>query len=160
MADLEDKAPRPLIVVCGTLTTKDTTAFLRAFTGLAQEVLAVPVEGEHAGRPPRDVAACAQAAGLPAAACAERGAGAGLSQGAQLAGAAAHPRRRQPLSCRHRARGERHAAALTRKTRREDRDGLDSTRTLTAAQIASEIQRFNSPFGAAPTFCEATLPSL
>ena len=69
MADLDDKASRPLIVVCGTLATKDTTAFLRAFAGLAQEVLAVPVEGEHAGRPPRDVAACAQAAGLPAAAC-------------------------------------------------------------------------------------------
>ena len=69
MADLEDKAPRPLIVICGTLTTKDTSAFLRAFKGLAQEVLAVPVEGEHAGRPARDVAACALAAGLPAAAC-------------------------------------------------------------------------------------------
>ncbi len=69
MADLDDKASRPLIVICGTLTTKDTTAFLRAFAGLAQEVLAVPVDGEHAGRPARDVAACAQNAGLPAAAC-------------------------------------------------------------------------------------------
>lgn len=69
MADLEDKASRPLIVICGTLTTKDTSAFLRAFAGLAQEVLAVPVEGEHAGRPARDVAACALAVGLPAAAC-------------------------------------------------------------------------------------------
>jgi dihydrofolate synthase/folylpolyglutamate synthase len=69
MADLEEKAPRPLIVICGTLTTKDTSAFLRSFAGLAQEVLAVPVEGEHAGRPARDVAACALAAGLPAAAC-------------------------------------------------------------------------------------------
>lgn len=69
MADLEEKSPRPLILICGTLTTKDTTAFLRAFAGLAQEVLAVPVEGEHAGRPARDVAACAQAVGLPAAAC-------------------------------------------------------------------------------------------
>ena len=69
MADLEDKAPRPLIVICGTLATKDTSAFLRAFKGLAQEVLAVPVDGDHAGRPPRDVAACAMAVGLPAAAC-------------------------------------------------------------------------------------------
>ena len=69
MADLEDKTPRALIVVCGTLTTKDTTAFLRAFAGLAQEVIAVPVAGEHAGRPARDVAACANAGGLPAAAC-------------------------------------------------------------------------------------------
>jgi dihydrofolate synthase/folylpolyglutamate synthase len=36
---------------------------------LAQEVIAVPVEGEHAGRPARDVAACAEKAGLPAASC-------------------------------------------------------------------------------------------
>lgn len=69
MADLEEKAPRPLVVICGTLATKDTRAFLRAFKGLAQEVLAVPVDGEHAGRPARDVAACALAVGLPAAAC-------------------------------------------------------------------------------------------
>ena len=69
MADLEEKAPRPLVLVCGTLTTKDTKAFLQPFAGLAQEVIAVPVEGEHAGRPARDVAACANAVGLPAAAC-------------------------------------------------------------------------------------------
>ena len=69
MADLEEKAPRPLVVICGTLTTKDTSAFLRSFAGLAQEVLAVPVEGEQASRPARDVAACALVAGLPAAAC-------------------------------------------------------------------------------------------
>jgi dihydrofolate synthase / folylpolyglutamate synthase len=69
MADLEEKAARPLILICGTLTTKDTKAFLQPFAGLAQEVIAVPVEGEHAGRPARDVAACATAVGLPAAAC-------------------------------------------------------------------------------------------
>jgi dihydrofolate synthase/folylpolyglutamate synthase len=69
MADFEDRAGRPLVVICGTLTTKDTGAFLRSFKGLAQEVLAVPVEGEHAGRPARDVAACAIQADLPAAAC-------------------------------------------------------------------------------------------
>ena len=69
MADLEEKAARPLILICGTLTTKDTKAFLQPFAGLAQEVIAVPVEGEHAGRPARDVAACANAVGLPAAAC-------------------------------------------------------------------------------------------
>ena len=69
MADLEDKAQRPLVVMCGTLATKDTAGFLRAFKGLAQEVIAVPVEGEHAGRPARDVAACAEQVGLPAAAC-------------------------------------------------------------------------------------------
>ena len=82
MADLEEKAPRPLILVCGTLTTKDTKAFLQPFAGLAQEVIAVPVEGEHAGRPARDVAACANAVGLPAAACQGVEVGARVSQGA------------------------------------------------------------------------------
>jgi dihydrofolate synthase / folylpolyglutamate synthase len=69
MADREEKAPRPLVVVTGTLATKDTAAFLRAFKGLAQEVLAVPVHGEHAARTPADVAGLANAAGLPAVAC-------------------------------------------------------------------------------------------
>jgi dihydrofolate synthase / folylpolyglutamate synthase len=69
MADREEKAPRPLVVVTGTLATKDTAAFLRAFKGLAQEVLAVPVHGEHAARTPGDVAALANTAGLPAVAC-------------------------------------------------------------------------------------------
>ena len=69
MADREEKAPRPLVVVTGTLATKDTAAFLRAFKGLAQEVLAVPVHGEHAARTPNDVAALANGAGLPAVAC-------------------------------------------------------------------------------------------
>jgi dihydrofolate synthase / folylpolyglutamate synthase len=65
MADCEDRAPRPLILVCGTLASKDTAAFLRAFKGLAQEVLAVPVTGEHVARPPVEVAALATAAGIP-----------------------------------------------------------------------------------------------
>ncbi|MEJ0051317.1 MAG: folylpolyglutamate synthase/dihydrofolate synthase family protein [Methylovirgula sp.] len=69
MADREEKAPRPLVIVTGTLATKDTAAFLRAFKGLAQEVLAVPVHGEHAARTPADIAALANAAGLPAVAC-------------------------------------------------------------------------------------------
>ncbi len=69
LADFEEKAPRPLALVCGSLASKDTAAFLRAFKGLAQEVLAVPVNGEHAGRAPREVAALANAEGIPAVAC-------------------------------------------------------------------------------------------
>ncbi len=69
MADREEKAPRPLVLVTGTLATKDTGAVLRAFKGLAQEVLAVPVHGEHAARTPADVAALANAEGVPAVAC-------------------------------------------------------------------------------------------
>ncbi len=70
MADFEDKATRPLILICGTLATKDTASFLRAFRGLAQEVIGVPVAGDHAGRSAADVAAAARAQGIPASACA------------------------------------------------------------------------------------------
>jgi len=69
MADLEDHAPRPLALICGTLASKDTAGFLRHFNGLAQEALAVPIVGEHAARPPEEVAAIAQSVGLEAAAC-------------------------------------------------------------------------------------------
>jgi dihydrofolate synthase/folylpolyglutamate synthase len=69
IADIEDKTQRPLIVVCGTLASKDTAAFLRPFKGLAQEVLAVPVEADQYAKPPGEVAAAANAVGLSAAAC-------------------------------------------------------------------------------------------
>ncbi len=66
MADLEARAPRPLVIICGTLATKDTAGFLSAFQGLAKHVFAVPIPGEHAGRPPQEVAAAAVTAGLSA----------------------------------------------------------------------------------------------
>jgi len=69
MADFEEHSPRPLALICGTLNTKDTAGFLRHFKGLAQETLAVPISGEHAGRPADEVAAFAQSVGLNAAAC-------------------------------------------------------------------------------------------
>ena len=69
IADLEDHAPRPLALICGTLVSKDSAAFLRHFKGLAQETLAVPIPGEHAARPAEEVAAIAQSVGLEAAAC-------------------------------------------------------------------------------------------
>jgi dihydrofolate synthase/folylpolyglutamate synthase len=68
MADFEEKSPRPLILICGTLATKATRAFLRPFKGLAQEVIAVPIGGDHYGRSPADVAFAAQQEGIPAAA--------------------------------------------------------------------------------------------
>jgi dihydrofolate synthase / folylpolyglutamate synthase len=69
MADFEDKVQRPLVVICGTLATKDTGAILRAFKGLAQEVLAVPVTGEHMVRAPSEIAQLANAEGIAAVAC-------------------------------------------------------------------------------------------
>jgi dihydrofolate synthase / folylpolyglutamate synthase len=68
MADFEEKSPRPLILICGTLATKQTRAFLRPFKGLAQEVIAVPIGGDHHGRSPAEIAFAAQQEGIPAAA--------------------------------------------------------------------------------------------
>ena len=66
MRDLGRKQPRPLVMICGTLTTKDTSGFLAPFKSLVEELIAVPIPGEHAGRPPQDVAEAAQSAGLKA----------------------------------------------------------------------------------------------
>jgi dihydrofolate synthase / folylpolyglutamate synthase len=66
MADFEDQSPRPLVLICGTLATKDTAGFLRHFKGLVQEVLAVPIAGEHAARPAEEVARIAEGVGVGA----------------------------------------------------------------------------------------------
>ena len=68
IADFEDAQPRPLVLVCGMLASKDASGFLRPFKGLAQELLAVPLPGDHAGRTPFDVVSTAQGEGLAAAA--------------------------------------------------------------------------------------------
>nr|WP_246549016.1 folylpolyglutamate synthase/dihydrofolate synthase family protein [Ancylobacter oerskovii] len=64
LADIEDRAPRPLVLIVGMLGTKDSGAFLAPFAGLARELIAVPVPGEHKGRPPEEVAAAGAAHGL------------------------------------------------------------------------------------------------
>ena len=66
MADLEDRAGKPLLLVVGMLSTKDVGAFLRPFAGLAKEALTVPIGGQVAARPAEEVAALARGAGLQA----------------------------------------------------------------------------------------------
>jgi dihydrofolate synthase/folylpolyglutamate synthase len=70
MADFEDKAPRPLILLYGALQTKDSRAFLSHFTGLAGEVLALPISGDQVGRNPQDVVLQAHELGFRSHACA------------------------------------------------------------------------------------------
>ncbi len=70
MAEFHDRSPRPLTLICGAQTTKDVRALLRHFAGLAREVVAVPVEGEHKSWPPEEVAALAKAEGIPSTAAA------------------------------------------------------------------------------------------
>ena len=70
MADFEEASSRPLALICGTLTTKDTAGFLAHFKGLAREVIAVPIAGEHVARSADEVAAIATGVGLKARAAA------------------------------------------------------------------------------------------
>jgi dihydrofolate synthase/folylpolyglutamate synthase len=69
MADFEEKSSRPLVVLCGMMSTKDTGAFLASFQGLAQEVIGVPITDNPAARTPGEIAGLASEAGLRAAAC-------------------------------------------------------------------------------------------
>jgi dihydrofolate synthase / folylpolyglutamate synthase len=43
LADLEERVPRPLVLIVGMLSTKDCAGFLKNFSGLARRVIAVPV---------------------------------------------------------------------------------------------------------------------
>jgi dihydrofolate synthase / folylpolyglutamate synthase len=65
LADLEERVSRPLVLVVGMLTTKDREAFLRNFTGLVRRVFGVPIHQDK-GVPAQEIAAAAQAAGMPA----------------------------------------------------------------------------------------------
>ncbi len=66
MADLEERAPKPLVLVAGMMSTKDPVGFFRPFAGLAAKVFTVPIPGHEAGREPAELAAAAREAGLSA----------------------------------------------------------------------------------------------
>jgi dihydrofolate synthase / folylpolyglutamate synthase len=66
LADMNDRNPRPLFMIAGMLSTKDSTAFFAAFKGLAAKVYAIGIRGQEAARSPEDVATQAHKAGLPA----------------------------------------------------------------------------------------------
>ena len=64
LADLQDRAQKPLILVCGMLDSKDPVAYLEPFAGLAAHVLSVPVTGSDAGIPPDHLTEVAQQCGI------------------------------------------------------------------------------------------------
>lgn len=66
LAELEERYPRPLVLVTGMLGTKDAAGFFSHFVGLAREVIAVPVPDNDAGLSPDMLAAAAAALGLSA----------------------------------------------------------------------------------------------
>ena len=65
LADLEERVSRPLVLVVGMLSTKDSEGFLRNFSGLARRVITVPIHQDKAV-PAEALAAIAQTIGIPA----------------------------------------------------------------------------------------------
>jgi dihydrofolate synthase / folylpolyglutamate synthase len=66
LAEREESAQAPLVLIVGMLGTKDAESFLRHFTGLAQRLIAVPVVAQMAARPPEEVMHIARGVGIPA----------------------------------------------------------------------------------------------
>ncbi|MCB1503187.1 MAG: bifunctional folylpolyglutamate synthase/dihydrofolate synthase [Bauldia sp.] len=67
VADLEERAPRPLYLIAGMLNTKDPVGFFRPFAGLVRRMYAVPVPHSAAARDPVELATIAAEVGLPTA---------------------------------------------------------------------------------------------
>ncbi len=63
---LEERNPRPLVLIAGTMARKNASEILKPFVGLVQEFLAVTVPHDGA-RPAEEMAAAARKLGIPAA---------------------------------------------------------------------------------------------
>ncbi|MEQ1755371.1 MAG: folylpolyglutamate synthase/dihydrofolate synthase family protein [Micropepsaceae bacterium] len=66
IADLEDRNPRPLYLICGMLQTKDSQGYFTAFRGLAKSVTTVAIPGDAASQGAGQLYDAAVAAGLDA----------------------------------------------------------------------------------------------
>ena len=67
LADLEDRAPKPVYLVCGMMGLKDAAGFLSPFRGLVRHLVAIPIPGAHeAPYPPEALADVATRAELSA----------------------------------------------------------------------------------------------
>ncbi len=66
LADLEERVPRPVVMIAGMLASKDCDGFLRNFMGLARRLIAVSVPGSENSVPAEELAECARNIGLPA----------------------------------------------------------------------------------------------
>jgi len=66
LGDIEERVPRPLVLIVGMLATKDNAGFLRNFSGLARRVIAVPVPRQDKSVPPETLVDIARGGGIPA----------------------------------------------------------------------------------------------
>ena len=66
MADFEERAPKPLYLICGMLKTKDAAGYLLPFRGLAKHVTTIAIAGEAASLGAGALYDAARLAGLEA----------------------------------------------------------------------------------------------
>jgi dihydrofolate synthase/folylpolyglutamate synthase len=64
LADLEERVPRPLVLIVGMLSTKDSAGFLKNFSGLARRVITVPIHQDKTV-PAAELAEIAAGVGIP-----------------------------------------------------------------------------------------------
>lgn len=65
-ADLNERVPKPLVLIWGMLNTKEITGFISAFAGLAARVIALAIPGEPNAVSAQDLMQGARAAGFRA----------------------------------------------------------------------------------------------
>jgi dihydrofolate synthase/folylpolyglutamate synthase len=66
LCELEERVPRPLVLVVGMLSTKDCGGFLRHFAGIAHSLIAVPIARQEKIIAPEVIVETARAAGIVA----------------------------------------------------------------------------------------------
>ncbi|MEZ5799530.1 MAG: folylpolyglutamate synthase/dihydrofolate synthase family protein [Nitratireductor sp.] len=66
LADLDEKRPLPVYMLCGMINTKDPSGFLEAFRGLVRKVVTVPVAESDSSISAFDLASIATQSGLDA----------------------------------------------------------------------------------------------
>jgi dihydrofolate synthase/folylpolyglutamate synthase len=64
LGDLEERVPRPLVVIVGMMANKDASGFLANFAGLTRHIIAVPVPDRDNAMPPDRLADAARAVGM------------------------------------------------------------------------------------------------
>lgn len=67
VGEIEERQPRPLVLILGMMARKDARAILEPFRGLAQEIYTVDIADTPTARPADDLAATARGMGLNAA---------------------------------------------------------------------------------------------
>ncbi len=66
IADLEERVPRPLVLIVGMLNTKDPAGFMMPFGGLAQKIITLAIPGEKGARTAEELRDVAEAQGFVA----------------------------------------------------------------------------------------------